>query len=248
MLSSSIIERLEKIVGKGGLEARLDGVLVSPEDAAKAAAVVKLANEQKLKILPLGSGSLIDSSKLTSDNLIILKTGRLNQLKKVVSEDLYVILEPGFPLKDLNPQLENFNLFCPLANPKSVGTIGGSVAANLKGKSGDKNIQTKEYVLALEVVNPQGQIMHVGAQTFKSVTGYDLPRLYVGSWGTLGFFTEISLRVVPIKKRKYYPAFTADPFPRNKNKYLKGIKSNISSRIKAALDPQQIFFDFLSLS
>ena len=248
MLSSPIIERLEKIVGKGSLEARLDGVLVSPEDTTKAAEVVKLANEQKLRILPLGSGSLLDSSKLTSDNLIILKTGRLNQLKKVVSEDLYVILEPGFPLKDLNPHLEKFNLFYPLANPKSNGTIGGSVAANLKGKSGDKNIQTKEYVLALELINPQGQIMRVGAQTFKSVTGYDLPRLYVGSWGTLGFITEISLRLVPIKKRKYYPAFTADSFPLNKNKYLKGIKSSISSRIKAALDPEQIFFDFVSLS
>jgi glycolate oxidase len=248
MLSSAIIERLEKIVGKGNLEARLDGVFVSPEDAAKASEVIGLANEQKLKILPLGVGSLLDSSKLTSENLIILKTNRLNQIKKVVAGDLFVILEPGFPLKDLNQHLEEFNLFYPLASSKSVGTIGGSVAANLKGKSGDKNIQTKEYVLALQVINPQGQIMHVGAQTFKSVTGYDLPRLYVGSWGTLGFITEISLRLVPTKKRKYYPAFAPDPFPRNKNKYLKDIKSSISSRIKAALDPQQIFFDIGSLS
>ena len=247
MLNSTIIERLEKIVGKGSLEARLDGVFVSPDDASKASEVIRLANQHKLKILPLGLGSLLDSSKLTSGNPIILKTGHLNQLKKVVSEDLYVILEPGFPLKDLNQRLEEFSLFYPLAGPKSVGTIGGSVATNLKGKSGDKSIQTKEYVLALELINPQGQIMHVGAKTFKSVTGYDLPRLYVGSWGTLGFITEISLRLVPIKKRKYYPAFMLDPFPRNKNKNLKDIKSNISSRIKTALDPDQIFFDIFSI-
>jgi glycolate oxidase len=247
MLNRTIIEQAEKIVGKGSLEARLDGVFVSPENAAKASEVIKLAGEYKLKILPLGSGSWLDSSKLPSEKLVILKTDRLNQLKKVVSEDLYAILEPGFPLRDLNQRLQEFNLFYPLTGPKSDGTIGGSVAANLKGKSGDKSIQTKEYVLALRVINPQGQIMHVGAQTFKSVTGYDLPRLYVGSWGTLGFITEISLRLVPTKKRKYYPALVPDPFPRNKNKYLKDVKSSISSRIKLALDPQQIFFDIASI-
>jgi glycolate oxidase len=247
MLSSTIIEQLEKIVGKGNLEARLDGVFVSPEDVTKASEVIRLANEHKLKLLPLGLGSLLDSSKLTSENLIILKTGRLNQLKKVVSEDLYVILEPGFPLKDLNQRLDEFNLFYPFAGPKSVGTIGGSVATNLKGKSDDRSIQTKDYVLFLELINPQGEIMHVGARTFKSVTGYDLPRLYVGSWGTLGFITEISLRLVPIKKRKHYPAFIPDPSPRNENKNLKDIKATISSRIKTALDPDQIFFDIISI-
>ncbi len=247
MLNSAVLDKLERIVGKNGLEARLDGVFVSPEDATKVSEVIRLANEHKLKILPLGLGSLLDSSKLTSENLIILKSGRLSQLKKVVSEDLYVILEPGFPLKDLNQRLEEFNLFYPLAGPKSVGTIGGSVAANLKGKSGDKSIQTKEYVLALELTDPQGKIMHIGARTFKSVTGYDLPCLYVGSWGTLGFITEISLRLVPTKKRTYYPNFIPDPFPRNKNKNGKETKSHISSRIKTALDPDQIFFDINSI-
>jgi FAD/FMN-containing dehydrogenase len=247
MLNSKIIEQLEKIAGRGNLEARLDGVLVSPEDAGKASEIIRLANEHKLKILPLGESSLLDSSKFTTDNLIIMKTDRLNRLKKVVAGDLYVILEAGHPLKDLNSRLEEFNLFYPLAGPKSVGTIGGSVAVNLKGKSGDKNIQTKEYVLALELIDPQGQILQVGARTFKSVTGYDLPRLYVGSWGTLGFITEISLRLVPTKKRKYYPAFIPDPLPRNKNKYLKSIKSSISSRIKLALDPRQTFFDIASI-
>jgi len=241
------INQLEKIVGKDHLQIISERVFVSPENASHVSEIVKLANREKFKILPIGSGSILDWSKFPTESLIILKSDKLNKIKKVVPEDLYVILEAGFPLKDLNHHLESFNLFYPLADNNSPGTMGGSVAINLKGKSGEKEIQTKEYVLALEIVNPEGQILNVGARTFKSVTGYDLPRLFVGSWGTLGFISEISLRLVPIKKKKYYPSFTPDPRPKSKSKGGNDIKSNLSSRIKKALDPNEVFFNFNSL-
>lgn len=247
MLNSRLIEKLEQVVGKNGIEPRLDGLFVMPKDAASVSEIVKLANEHKFKILPLGSGSALDSSKLIPDNTVILKSDKLNRINRVVPEDLYVILEPGFLSKDLNHNLEKYNLFYPLSDGMLRGTIGGAVATNLKGKSGDRNIQTKEYVLSLEVVTPEGQILKVGARTFKSVSGYDLPRLFVGSWGTLGFITEICLRLLPAGKRKDYPSVQTLHGKLGKSVGKSDSKSIISGRIKKSLDPNGVFLNLESL-
>ncbi len=237
------INQLKKIVGKDNLKINSEKVFVSPENSTAVSEIVKLANQEKFKILPLGSGSIVDPQKLPADNMVILKSDGLNKVVKVVPEDLYVILQAGFPLKELNHHLKPFNLFYPLSDSTSVGTMGGAVATNLKGKSGEKRIQTREYILALEVVDPEGQILNVGARTFKSVTGYDLPRLFVGSWGSLGFISEISLRLVPARKRKDYPAVIFDP-PGRGVKGQNNFKTLLSSRIKKSLDPNQVFLSF----
>ncbi|MCK4403612.1 MAG: FAD-binding oxidoreductase [candidate division Zixibacteria bacterium] len=294
------IDRLEKIVGKDNVQIRSEKIFVSPENSSAVSEIVKLANQEKFKILPLGSGSILDWSKLpslrqapfgsepqgrrqggdssasltvpeegrreqsrTAEDMIILKSDRLSRVKKVLPEDLYVILQSGFPLKDLNHHLEPFNLFYPLAPQRagqaetiSAGTMGGAVATNLKafilkihpeGKSGERSIQTREYVLALEVIDPEGQILNLGARTFKSVTGYDLPRLFVGSWGTLGFICEISLRLMPARKRKDYADIILDPPRRGEIKGQNNFKTILSSRIKKSLDPNQVFFSLDSL-
>lgn len=240
-------DKIEKIVGKENVLIQSGKMFVYPVDITVISEIIKLAIQEKFKLLPLGSGSILDWSKLPSENMVVLKSDRLNKIVKVVPEDLYVILQAGFPLKDLNPQLQSFNLFYPLTDNNSHESMGGLVATNLKGKSGDKNLQTTEYVLALEIIDSQGQILNVGARTFKSVTGYDLPRLYVGSWGTLGFISEISLRVVPISKRKHYPSFVSNPPLRNPQKGQNDMKAVLSSHIKDLLDPNQIFFTLESL-
>ncbi|MGB8657090.1 MAG: FAD-binding oxidoreductase [Candidatus Zixiibacteriota bacterium] len=242
------IERLQKIAGKDNLRTQSNKTLISVENAGVVCEIVKLANQERFKVLPLGFGSLLDWTRLPSENLVILTSDRINQIKKVVPEDLYVILQAGFPLKNLNRELEPFNLFYPLADSSSQATIGGSVATNLKGKSGDKSVQTTEYVLALELINPEGQIINVGARTFKSVTGYDLPRLFVGSWGTLGFMSEISLRLIPYRKRKDYPRLVFDSAILRTNDGPSDPKAVLGSRIKKALDPNEVFFSLNSLS
>ena len=241
------IDRLEKIVGKDNLKVELQGVFVSPGNSSAVSEVVKLANQLRFKILPSGSGSILDPSKCAAEKVVILKSDRLNKINRVVPEDLYVIVQAGFPVKELSRHVESFNLFYPLANPHSAGTIGGAVAANLKGKSGERTLQTGEYVLALEIVDPQGQILRVGARTFKSVTGYDLPRLYAGSWGTLGFISEISLRLIPARKRKDYPAVVFEPPAEGRSPKPEDAKGILNSRIKQALDPNQVFVSFDSL-
>ena len=235
------IDQLEKIVGKDNLRVELQGVFVSPENSPAVSEVVKLANQQKFRLLPSGSGSILDPSKFTAENVVVLRSDRLNKISKVVPEDLYVILQSGFPLKALSQHIESFKLFYPLADAGSAGTIGGAVAANLKGKSGEKTLQTSEYVLALEIVDPEGQILKVGARTFKSVTGYDLPRLYAGSWGTLGFISEISLRLVPARKKKDYPVVVFERPARERSRNLDDPKALLNSRIKKSLDPNGAF-------
>ncbi len=248
MLNQTIIDQLEKIVRRGNLQIHSGKIFISPESTSVVSEIVKLANQEKFKVLPLGFGSILDPQKFLTDNIVVLRSDKLNRVKKVVPEDLYVMLQAGFPLKELNRHLESFNLFYPLVDPNSAGTMGGAVATNLRGKSEGRSIQTREYILALEVVDPEGQILNIGARTFKSVTGYDLPRLFVGSWGTLGFISEISLRLMPARKRKDYPEVTLDPPIREKTEEQNNFKTLISSHIKGRLDPNEVFLSFDDLA
>lgn len=247
MLNHNLVENLKKIAGEGNLQILSDRADVSPENSLIISEIVKLANQEKFRVIPVGSGSILGVQNLLTGKELILKSHRLNKIKKVVAEDLYVILEPGFLLKDLNEKLQPFNLFYPLADKSSKGTIGGAVACNLKGNVKDRNLQTKDYVLALEMVNPEGQILRVGAKTFKSVTGYDLPRLFVGSWGTLGIVTEISLRLVPSGKRKDYEDIVLKVPKRSGSEDQSNYRNILSSRIKRSLDPNGVFPNLQSI-
>jgi glycolate oxidase len=276
MLNHEIIENLKKIAGEENLQILPQRIETSPENSLTISQIIKLANQEKVRVIPVGTESILDAgmlligstirqaqgaeqsrstNSLQADKELFLKSNRLNKIKKVVAEDLYVILEPGFLLKDLNEKLQSFNLFFPLADKTSKGTVGGAVASNLKGNVKERNLQTRDYVLALEVVDPQGEILRVGARTFKSVTGYDLPRLFVGSWGTLGVITEVSLRLVPIGKRKEYENLIFQLPKRNLSKTETGTetedpddyKTVLSSRIKKSLDPNGIFPELQSI-
>lgn len=255
MLNQSLIESLKKIAGEENLQILPDRIEASPENSLTISEIIKLANREKFRVIPVGNDSILDLQNLLVGKDLVLKSNRLNNIKKVVAEDLYVILEPGFLLKDLNEKLQPFNLFYPLADKASKGTVGGAVASNLKESIKERNLQTKDYVLALEVIDPQGEILKVGARTFKSVTGYDLPRLFVGSWGTLGMITEISLRLVPIGKRKEYENLVLALSKRSLSETGTGTetedqdnyRSILSSRIKKSLDPNGIFPDLKSI-
>ena len=241
MLDQPLMEKLRRIAGERNLQILSDRIYLSPKDSATVSEIIKLANREKFGVIPVGTGSILDWGNLLAGKELFVKSDRLNKIKKVVAEDLYVILEPGFPLKELNEKLQPYNLFYPLADKTSQGTVGGAIASNLKGDAKDRNLQTKDYVLALEVVDPQAEILRVGARTFKSVTGYDLPRLFVGSWGTLGVITEISLRLVPLGKKKQYEDLNMKVPHRTKSKDRDDYKDVLSSRIKESLDPNGIF-------
>lgn len=240
------IDELERIAGKNNLVVESERVIVSPESSQAASEVVKLAGAQKFKILPSGSGSILNLARVPSKNVVFLKSDRLNQVVKVVPEDLYVILQAGFRLRELNRHLESHNLFYPLSDGEYSGTVGGAVAANLRGRSADRNLQTRDYILAVQMVDAQGRILNVGARTFKSVTGYDLARLFTGSWGTLGFVTEVTLRLIPARKRKDYTEVTVFIPEIGKSAATDDPKTALSLKIKESLDPTGIFLGFES--
>jgi glycolate oxidase len=247
MLNNNLIGKLKEIAGEKNLRILSDRIDVAPENTVVISKIIKLANQEKFRVIPVGAESVFDARHLLRGKEVLLRPNGLNKIKKVVAEDLYVILEPGFLLKDLNERLQSSNLFYPLADKTCKGTLGGAVASNLKGNAKGRGFQTRDSVLALEVVNPQGEILRVGARTFKSVTGYDLPRLFVGSWGTLGVISEVSLRLVPLGKRKDYEDMVLEVPKRSSSEGQNDYRAILSSRIKKSLDPNGIFPDLQSI-
>jgi glycolate oxidase FAD binding subunit len=243
MLKDKIIDELEKILSGDELKIEQGRAYAVLEKISTIPLLVKLALQEKFKILPLGNGSKISLSGYPGDQTLFLKLSRLSRIKKVVPQDLFVMVEPGFNLKDLNPQLSDYNLFCPFSLDKAEGTIGGAVASGITGKALRKDISISELVLALEIVDSYGQILKLGAEVFKSVTGYDTARLLVGSWGALGVITSVSLRIFPLNRKKEFVGLKLLPAIPGKLKNNQSAKAKLNQRIKNLLDPQGVFVE-----
>ncbi len=177
-------------------------------------AVLKLANTYKIPVTPRGAGTSLTGSAVPQQGGIVLDMSRMNRILAISIEDRQVIVQPGVVFDDLNHELAVTGFFFP-PNPASgkVATIGGNVATNAGGVKGAKYGTTRDYVLDLEVVLADGSILHTGAKTMKCVSGYDLTRLFVGSEGTLGVVTEISLKIDPQPKASVTCTATFDSLP-----------------------------------
>lgn len=243
MLKDKTIEAIKGILGNQAVKAEGNKTYALPEKAGQISELVRLALQEKFKILPLGNESRTDLSKFSESETLFLKMSRLSRIKKIVPQDLYVVVEPGLNLKELNSHLLPHNLFYPLSQDDSSQSVGGSVAVGLSGNASGKEVHTKEMVLSLEIVNSSGEILKTGAEVFKSVTGYDTTRLLVGSWGTLGIITSVSLRVFPLNRKKEFEdlKFLNPAFPQRKEG--NNSKVNLNRRIKKLLDPDGVFVD-----
>jgi len=243
MLKDKNIEDIKKLLGEDGFKIEKGKAYAKPESAFIIPQLVKLATQGRFKILPLGNGSRIDSLKFSEDETLFLKLNRLSHIKKIVPQDLFMVVEPGLNLIELNSQLSAYNLFYPLSQDNSTGTIGGSVASGLSAKTGAKEISTKELVLALEMVDSSGQNLKLGSEVFKSVTGYDTPRLLVGSWGTLGVITSVSLRAFPLNRKKEFANLKILPSTPGKLKGEDDPRTILNRNIKKLLDPEGVFVE-----
>ncbi len=175
--------------------------VVFPESTEEVAEVVKLCNRYKVPITPRGSGSALAGQAVPIKGGISMSFKRMNRIKEVRVEDLQVVVEPGVINDELNDELEKYGFFYP-PSPGSgkVATIGGMVAMNASGMRALKYGATRDYVMALEVVMPTGEIAHFGTHTIKDASSYQMAKLLVGSEGTLGVITEITLRISPLPK------------------------------------------------
>ncbi len=171
-------------------------VVVWVESAQEVSAILKLANERRIPVTPWSGGSSLEGNPIPVRGGIVLAMYNMNKVLEVKPEDLQVRVQPGIVYDELNKQLARYGLFFPPAPASSdVATIGGMVANNSSGMHAVKYGTTRDYVLKLEVVLPTGEIVTLGSNAFKSASGYDLVRLFVGSEGTLGVVTEITLRL-----------------------------------------------------
>jgi glycolate oxidase len=160
--------------------------------------ILKLANRERVPVIPRGSGTGLSGMAVPARGGIVLDLTRMNKILKISIEDRLAVVQPGVVYAALEKALAAYGFFFP-PDPASgkVCTLGGNVATNAGGVKGAKYGTTRDYVLGLQVVLPDGRIMRTGSSTMKSVSGYDLTRLFVGSEGTLGVVTEITLKINP---------------------------------------------------
>ena len=181
-----------------GLEAA-PGAVVWAEDVLDVVKVMHFAYERGIAVIPRGAGSGMTGGAIPSAGAVVLSTEKMNRILEIDRDNLTVLVEPGVINGRLQRELERHNLFYP-PDPSSMNfcTIGGNVAENAGGARALKYGVTRDYVIGLEAVLPDGRIINTGVRTAKGVVGYDLTRLLVGSEGTLAFITKIRLRVLPM--------------------------------------------------
>lgn len=173
-------------------------VVLKPANANEISQILVLANEYKIPVVPIGGRTGLSGGALCIYQGIGLSTERLNRIIEIDEKNLQVVVEPAVITQVLKEAVAEKGLFYPV-DPSSMGScfIGGNIAENSGGARAVKYGVTKDYVLNLEVVLPDGNIIWTGANTLKNSTGYNLTQLMVGSEGTLGVITKIVLKLLP---------------------------------------------------
>jgi glycolate oxidase len=172
--------------------------VVKVESAAEVKAVFEVATRHRVPVIPVAARSGKSGGVLALEGGIAVSTERLDRILEISPEDLTARVQPGVITGRLQAEVEAHGLFYP-PDPNSLElcTVGGNVAENAGGPRALKYGVTREYVLGLEVVIPTGEILRLGRRSIKGVAGYDLTALLVGSEGTLGIVTEITVKLLP---------------------------------------------------
>jgi glycolate oxidase len=217
-LTKEIIEELEKIVGARNLitdtekmehyshdetsveeYAHMPEVVLTPLDVGQVTAIMRLATKYVIPVTPRGAGSGLSGGAIPLFGGIVLSLEKMNRVLEIDEANLTVTSEAGIVTNELNEQLKGKGLFFA-GYPMSLETcfLGGNIAENAGGGKAVKYGVTGRYVLGLEVVTPQGEIVELGGKVTKDVSGYDLKQLYIGSEGTLGVITKATIRLLGI--------------------------------------------------
>jgi glycolate oxidase len=178
-------------------------VVVKPRTAEEISEILKLANLNKIPVTPRGAGTGLSGGAVPIYGGILLSLERMNSILEIDRENMVAVVEPGVVTNDINNLIQEDGLFFA-GYPMSVEScfIGGNVAENAGGGRAVKYGVTGQYILGLEVVTPEGRIIHLGGKRVKDVVGYDLVKLMVGSEGTLGIFTKIIIKLLPLPAEK----------------------------------------------
>jgi glycolate oxidase len=254
-ISKQLIAQLERIVGEascvdnfeirwaysfGGTIFERDWIpdlILLPQNSSQISKILKLATKYRVPVTPRGSGTSLSGGPMTPYKGIVLDLTRINKIIKIDIDNNLVEVEPGVICDDLNEKLKSYRYFFPPdPGSSSVATIGGMVATNAGGIQAFKYGVTKNYVLYLEVVLPDGTIMNLGSNVLKSVSSYNLKDLFIGSEGTLGVITKIGLRIRPLPKTRKLGLFIFEDVRDLQNAVLKIRKKGIVPNLLEFMD------------
>jgi glycolate oxidase len=180
-------------------QARLPDAVVFPKTPEDISEILKLAGAEKFSVTPRGSGSGLSGGSVPVNGGLVMVMSRFNRIRHIDTDNLTADVEPGVVTGHFHAAVEKKGLFYPPDPASSAfSTLGGNLGECAGGPRAVKYGVTRDYVLGLEAVIPSGEIIRTGVKTVKSVVGYDLTRLIVGSEGTLGVITGMTLRLLPL--------------------------------------------------
>jgi glycolate oxidase len=183
------------IYGKG-----IPEVVIEATNTEDIAAIVKLCYENNIPVIPRGAGTGLTGAAVALHGGVLIDMSKMNKILDYDKENFVVRVEPGVLLNTLAEDAKNQGLLYPPDPGEKFATLGGNVSTNAGGMRAVKYGCTRDYVRAMTVVLPTGEIIHLGAPVSKTSTGYSLINLMIGSEGTLGIITELTLKVIPAPK------------------------------------------------